>query len=403
MLAQSKTVSSVGGTLLVAGCCIGAGMLGLPVVSASAGFIPSAVAMVLCCLFMCSTSLLVLEANLWFDRDVNFLSMTQHTLGNTGRAISGFLFLFLLYCLIIAYTGGTGEIVASYLSHATGMEISPKVGSILSSIVVGIILYAGTSTIDRLNRVLMVGLIAAYFFLVFVGSREVDPEALYQRKWTASFAAVPIMLISFGFQNLIPSLKTYMQGDVKRLRQSIIYGALLTLCVYLIWQGIILGILPQNPLDGPYAKKDSDMVTDLLQRGANSQMILAAVNAFAFFAIATSYLTNALSCVDFLKDAFASKHPKLLHPIILSIIVLLPPLCIALTIPNIFLSALGIAGGFAVVILFGIVPVLMVWKGRYHLKAYTQTMLPGGKLVLSLIIVFSLAVFLLEIYRQFIS
>ena len=33
----------LGGILLVAGCCIGAGMLGLPVLSAQAGFKPSVV------------------------------------------------------------------------------------------------------------------------------------------------------------------------------------------------------------------------------------------------------------------------------------------------------------------------------------------------------------------------
>ncbi len=42
-----KQGSAIGATLLITGCCIGAGMIGLPVVSAKAGFIPSMLAMLL--------------------------------------------------------------------------------------------------------------------------------------------------------------------------------------------------------------------------------------------------------------------------------------------------------------------------------------------------------------------
>ena len=52
-----------GGILLVAGCCIGAGMLGLPVLSAQAGFAPSILMFFVCWLFMARTGLLLLEVN----------------------------------------------------------------------------------------------------------------------------------------------------------------------------------------------------------------------------------------------------------------------------------------------------------------------------------------------------
>ncbi|MES2272690.1 MAG: aromatic amino acid transport family protein, partial [Chlamydiota bacterium] len=50
-----------GGTLLVAGTSIGAGMLALPVVTASGGFLPALFVYFLCWLFMTCTGLLLLE------------------------------------------------------------------------------------------------------------------------------------------------------------------------------------------------------------------------------------------------------------------------------------------------------------------------------------------------------
>ncbi|MEI8125905.1 MAG: aromatic amino acid transport family protein, partial [Parachlamydiaceae bacterium] len=47
------------------------------------------------------------------------------------------------------------------------------------------------------------------------------------------------------------------------------------------------------------------------------------------------------------------------------------------------------AGAFGAVTLFGILPALMVWAGRYNKKFATQTFVPGGKIVLLGIILLS--------------
>jgi amino acid permease len=73
--ALTKEGNTLGATLLITGCCIGAGMIGLPVMSAMAGFIPSILAMLLCYFLATGTGLLILEAILWFDQRVNLISM----------------------------------------------------------------------------------------------------------------------------------------------------------------------------------------------------------------------------------------------------------------------------------------------------------------------------------------
>jgi tyrosine-specific transport protein len=70
-----------GSILLVAGTCIGSGMIALPLVLAKLGIIPSAVLMLLTWLLMYYTSLVNLELNLQAGKGMS--------LGALGRHFSG--------------------------------------------------------------------------------------------------------------------------------------------------------------------------------------------------------------------------------------------------------------------------------------------------------------------------
>ena len=95
-----KKGSVFGSALLVGGTCIGAGMLGMPVVSAMAGFVPSVVMFICSWLFMLITGLLVLEVTLWFSKGVNIITMAGKTLGRAGQLLGWCLFLFLFIIII---------------------------------------------------------------------------------------------------------------------------------------------------------------------------------------------------------------------------------------------------------------------------------------------------------------
>lgn len=393
--------STLGALLLIAGCCIGAGMLGIPVVSATAGFLPATVAMFLCYLFMATTGLLLLEATLWFDRKVNVISIFTHALGRTGKIGSIVLFLFLFYCLLMAYTAGGGELIAAFLTTVLQHPVSPLIGSLLCTAMVGVVIYIGTHWVDHLNRLFMIGLVLSYILLVAIGAFFVNPEALLQRHWTAALTTIPIMLISFGYHNLIPSLSHYLHRNVKKLRLAIILGSLIPFVIYLVWQIVILGILPSEH-DAAFKQNvgKSEMVTELLANSSGVPSVILLSQYFAFFAIATSFITCALSVVDFLADGMNVHTPSRSMRLALCSLVLIPPLCIALYNPHIFLVALGYAGGIATVILFGLFPALVVWRGRYHMKLAKSELVPGGKPVLVVVILLSLLFLALEIAQQ---
>lgn len=389
-----------GAALLIAGCCIGAGMLGLPVLTALGGFAPTVCLFVLSWAFMVITGLLLLEVNLWFQEEVSIISMAERTLGRMGKVTAWGLFAFLFYSLMVAYVAGSGQLLADFIRLALGVALPDWAGGLFFSVVFAWFLYRGTRSVDGANRVLMVGLGASYGALLMMGAPYVHTEYLEHADWSAAVYALPVMMISFGYHNLIPSLTTYLHRDVKKLRFAIIAGSVIPLAIYLLWEWLILGLIPIEGEGGfREALNQGEMATRALRNAVGSSWVVAIAEYFAFFAIVTSYLSVALSFVDFLADGLKIQKDRRGKPLLL-LLSLAPPFVFALFYPKIFLLALNVAGAFGAVILFGVLPACMVWKGRYRLCLSSRPLVPGGKVILGLVIAFSLLVFCMELLHQ---
>jgi tyrosine-specific transport protein len=402
-MAENKTLnegSLIGAVLLVTGCCIGAGMLGLPVLSAIAGFEPSVIMFFISWLFMVSTGLLLLEVNLWFTLEVSLISMAERTLGRCGKIIGWVGFLFLFYALMVAYISGIGALISDFYCELTGIKIAPWIGSVAASLLFGYMIYLGTKAVDWFNRLLLLGLAISYLFLIYLGNPHIKSENLTHRDWSAFFLVVPTMIISFGYHNMIPTLTTYLNRNTNYLKIAIIIGSLIPLTIYLLWERLILGLISVEGKGGfREALSQGDMVTKALKNAIGSSWVSDLASYFAFFAIVTSFLGVALSFVDFLADGLKiEKSTK--GKVILCLLVILIPLVFALLYPNLFLLALNYAGSFGAVILFGLLPVAMVWSGRYIKKIEGAQLLPGGKAALLVIFLFALGVIGLQIYND---
>jgi tyrosine-specific transport protein len=386
-----KKGSIVGGILLIAGSCIGAGMLGLPILTGLAGFFPSLIMFVAAWLFMTLTGLLLVEANGWFSRQVNLITMVGHSLGAIGRFLSWLLYLFLFYALLVAYVSGSASLSSTFF------HLPVWTGALFFTILFGSIVYMGTRPVDLWNRCLMVGKILAYLGLIFLGLKMVDPQMLLRSSPSYAFYSLPILVISFGYHNMIPTLTAYMKGDLKRVRWTIIGGGLFALVVYVVWEVLVLGIVP---LEGAFGildslKKDQEASQALAGILGSSSVSLFA-QCLAFFAILTSFLAQSLSLVHFLADGFKVKHEKK-ENVWLCLLALLPPLILALSYPKLFFTALNFAGGICAVILFGVFPVMMVWIGRYRKRESSGYRVFGGRPLLIAILFFALLVFFFQV------
>jgi len=388
--------SLLGGALLITGSCVGAGMLGLPILTGLAGFVPAFLMFCIAWLFMTCTAFLLIEVNSWFVRPVNLLTMIEHALGSFGKRVCWVVYVFLFYALLVAYISASGNLCTSFFAGVFDVKLPMWVGNVVLVSLFGFVVYQGTRAVDLWNRALMIGKILCFLALVVLGVQQVQVKLLTHVDMKVSLFSLPILLISFGYHNMIPSLMTYMHGDVKRVRKAILLGSLLAFFLYFVWEFLVLGIVPIEGTHGLIASYLQDMEgAQALARFVTSPWLGICAQGLAFFAILTSFLAQALSLVHFLGDGLGLTQQKKEH-VHLCVLVLLPPLLLSWIYPKLFFGALNFAGGICAIVLFGVLPVLAVWIGRYRKQEQSSYRLLGGRGVLLGILTFGLFVFSFE-------
>jgi tyrosine-specific transport protein len=381
------------GVLLIAGTSIGAGMLALPVVTGVSGFIPALAVSTLCWIFMLITGLLFLEVTLWMPKDSNLLSMAGRFLGPWGQWIGGISFLFLYYCLMVSYLAGGAPLFSTVLKFG-GIQLSSTASFLLFAAFFGAIAFIGTRLVNRVNGILMIGLIVSYFFLIAIGTEEINYSWLSHRSWGLSLFAAPTLFSAYGYHNIIPSLTTYMNRDVKKLRWAIIIGTAIPFIVYSLWQFVIIGNLTLEDLE--IAKQEGAPISQVLGQISNHPYLPTLGLLFGFFALVTSLLGVSLSMIDFLRDGMNVPNTKA-NRIGLTVLTFAPPALFASLYPHIFITAISVAGGFGEAILNGLLPILMFWIGRYIWKLPAKSYI--SKFSLSILLAFTGFIICLEIYQ----
>jgi len=381
---------------LVAGCCVGGGMLALPVSTALIGFIPSVGVMLLCWAAMTGSALLLLEVNLWFEKGAHIITMSSRLLGRWAQGLCWLLYLFVCYGSLIAYTSGGSLQVMAFVNKVFGIAISRGMGSFIYAFIFFGLIYFGSKIVGRVNSILFVAMIVTYFALLGIGVPEMDTELYKFHQWHGVGLSIPVLLTSFSFQTMLPSLTPYLKRNVKALRLSIIAGTLIALVIYLAWQGFFFGIVPAWGSEGLInAMQKGQPPIDVLVDALQSRKTAMIAQYFAFFAIATCFIAIAMGLFDFLSDGLKIKE-KGKGKFFLWILMLVPTLLIATKFERAFLVAMETSGGIGDSILNGMIPIAMVWVGRYRLKMTGVYRMMGGKVVLVGLFAFYLSVFIIE-------
>lgn len=393
----NKTFGSI---LLVGGTSIGAGMLALPLSTGAGGFFPSALLFLVAFSFMLLSLFYLMEATLMSDKvNANLITICRERLGAVGECVAWISFLLLLYSVAAAYLSGGGSLIADVLSASTKGAISPNVGIFIFLAVFGFIVVFETRAVDAINRICMVGLIISFLLLLIFVTPHVKWDHYQGGKPMYLWAAVPVVVLSFTSHIIVPSLRNYLGGDVGKLKRALLFGSLIPLVFYLVWEFLIIGMLP---LSGKFgletiggAPHPVAGLTDALNEMLKAPWIAVIVGLFSFFALVTSFFGVALSLYDFLADGFKIKKTVKGKGLLL-LLMFIPPLLFALFYPSGFVAAIGYAGVF-VAILYGILPALMVWHGRYIEKKKERFRVFGGKVFLLIMILGSLGIIFFQI------
>lgn len=360
----------IGSILILVGTSIGAGILALPMVSASSGFLSASLLMIGVWALMTITALLILEVNLFFPAESNsFDAMSRKTLGKIGQLTTWISFFGLLYALLAAYTAGTATLLTSLLA-AKNIYLPTSISATLFIVVFGGAVFWSTSAVDYSNRFLMsikglllvasITLLMPYIDMVKIFSSH----ELYSNRYLG--AAAPIFLVAFGLHLTIPSIRNYVGNKPKELRFIVLCSMTVPLIVYLLWLLTTLGVVPLN---GEHSfsqiKAAGNSVNGLIAAVdvlTKNSWVMVAINGFSNVAMTTSFLGVSLGLFDFLADGLKRSDTRF-GRFQTALVTFVPPLIFALFYPKGFIIALSYAAIFES-ILCVILPALMAYKFR---------------------------------------
>ncbi|MDX2164754.1 MAG: aromatic amino acid transport family protein [Gammaproteobacteria bacterium] len=365
----SKTIGSV---LMILGTAVGAGMLALPIASAHANWQTTTLMMLFSWFFMTTGAFAILEVNLWFSAETNLISMVDKTLGKYFKYLTWFVYLLLLYSLLCAYLSGGSDILRGLFSNIH-VQLPSWGSTLLALVVLGAVVIRGVGSVDMVNRGLMSVKLLAYAVLVIAIFPHVSFDNIHAGDYVYSTSTLMVMMTSFGFAIIVPTLRGYLNSDVSRLKKVLFIGSLLPLILYLVWIFAIQGLLSRAELlpmiSGDTNSLLMNSVSELLNKGALGDIAKLFISICAI----TSFLGVSICLVDFLADGLQWKRGIKIYAA-----AFLPPLSIVLINPNIFIKALSYAGLCCVYLLI-LLPMLMLYSGRYRKHIEGARMLPKCK------------------------
>jgi tyrosine-specific transport protein len=288
--------------------------------------------------------------------------------------------------LLAAYISGGSDILHGLVS-AAGLETSIALDCVLFTIILAAIVFKGIQMVDYTNRGLMFVKLVAFVLLVLVTIPHVQVSRLNNGELKYLVPALTVVMTSYGFSTIIPSLRSYFNNDLQKLRKVILIGSLIPLGCYIAWVAVIFGGIPFTGEYGLMSMVNSDhstlALTQSLIHELHNSSVTSLTRVFTSICVVTSFLGVSLCVVDFLADGFRlDKTGK--SKIFLHFATFLPPLIIALIYPTAFIVGLNYAG-ICLTILIILFPALMVWNGRYIKKIKASYQVVGGKLPLVLV------------------
>jgi len=357
--------------LMIAGNTIGAGLLGFPILTGLAGFIPALIGLTFIWILMWATGYILANRLTLPGREVGGLpSLYYNDIGMHGKVIAIIGYLINYYGIMVAYLSGASEIAIKLLP--AGWTLPPAFMTLIFFALFTTFTLFGVEVVRHGNMLFMGLLFISFVTLIILASDQLDLSRLKYTDWTFFPATIPIILVAFTYHNTVPVACHILDFNRKSVHKALFIGTLVPWLLTMVWTMTVVGTLPiegvgKNTL--LFAFQHNFPATIPMARILASPYFLIISMIFALLAIITSYVAVGTGLLGFMKDLTRPILP-FRNRFTDAIFAFGPPLAITLIYPNLFLNALNIAGGVGISIVFGLLPGIILLKISKGHKVY---------------------------------
>jgi len=368
---MQKQITSI---FLVAGTCIGGGILALPMVLAKLGIINSLIIMALTWLLTYYSSLISVELNLHADKGLT-LGMLGRKLSGVYAEIIGTISVKLLsYALLSAFICGVSSIMHCLIEEHLKINISVVCVETCISIFLILLFMSPTKIISKVNNVAFSAFLIIFGILAINIICSVDysqiPWFVNDTRLTNVAEVITVVFTSFGYQVIFHTLRDYCGKDTKVLRHAFLIGSIIPTIVYMLWTYSTLSVIFKcNPefyamiIDN---KVNVGMLIDELSHISN----IPGFNVLTWVMSVLAIITSAIGVGLGLSESFdgllkTSIKNNALRNLSCASITVFPAYIVAALLSNAFTKILGFAGGILVIIAI-LLPAYLYLKSRVH-------------------------------------
>lgn len=392
----------IGATMLVAGTCIGSGMIALPMLLSKLGLLLSIILMLLIWLLMYFSALILVELSLQAGQGLSLGALGKKYSGVVAELVGAGSFKILSYALVAVYLYA-GTSVIQKLLFTLGLEYSFNSLTIIYSFCVFLLFLLPLKSIDYINRFLFLGLLTVVAVLIIglfstINWHNLPLISIQSTEISSWQIIIPVVFTSFGFQGSCHSFVNYCDRDPVILKKALFWGSLIPAIVYIIWT---LGTLSVVYNDNPYFYKqmldnkvDVGGLVQELSNIASGHSVQMLTWWISILAIITSILGVGIGLIDTIKTMLPVKMNKSFSAnIAASLIMIVPAALITIMVPNAFITVLGFAGMILVLIAI-LLPAYLFYKAKFTKLNYS---ILKHRALINIVIVIGVAIICCEI------
>lgn len=341
------------GAAMIVGTDIGSGVLALAYGARKAGWPILVFWLIITAVFTTISMFYTVETTLRTRKPLQVSGLAERYLGQFGSWLIFAAVLVNSFGCLIAYTNGSGRILASFFN------MQPAMGSLLFFIPSALVVWLGLRATGRAEKaitmamgLMMVVLLGASIFNV-----AFDFGNLLPFNWYYGIPVFNLAIFAYISQYLVPELTRGFaaSGRILEMPKSIIVGRCFS---FLLFAGIPMAAI------GLQGRANVSEVVTLAWGEALGTWAYFTANMFALCAMMTSFWTIGETLLTNIVDRFKfpdEHNPK--YRLIALTIVVVPPFFLAYSGLVGFVDALFYSGSFAGVVM-SILPIPMLKKAR---------------------------------------
>jgi tyrosine-specific transport protein len=389
----------IGATLLVAGTCIGSGMVALPMVLAKLGIIPSILIMLVTWGIVYYTALFSVELNLHSEKGLSLGAMGRKFSGKYAEILGNSSVKLLSCALLSVYISGESSVIEKLL-ETHSISCAPGIISATLAAVMLLLLQVPTHIVDKINRLMFLLLTVVFTVMLSAMVMSLDFSKMplvADPSWKNISSILSVVFTSFGFQVIFHILRDYLGKDAGRLKKAFLWGSLIPAVIYILWTCGVLSVLYSSN-EGFYMQMVNghadvgDVIKELGQISGlpNLQILVWWLSISAIFTSIIGVGTGLAGSFDLmLEKVVKTSHAR---KIVSAVITVVPAWLVAAAIPNAFIKVFKFAGALLAIIAV-LLPIYLVYNAKFEKFYYPEV---NNKLLLVMSVLFGLLIMLIE-------